>query len=223
MTFILDLVVLAIIVLFIIISVKKGFVKTLVEFVGLLLAVYFSITLSGPLANFVYEKAVEPSVSAAITTAIENAEASAESTVKESVYNSLPSFVSNKIDLSDFEIGVGDAAANEICANVVKPLAISFFKAIFTLLLFIILNIAVKFLAKIINKIFSFKLLGTLNRVLGGVLGLVKGIIFAVIFVIVTEIIISLTGGFFIFTQAAVDSSVIFSLVAKFLPASFLI
>lgn len=223
MTFILDLIVLVIIVLFVIFSVKKGFVKTLIEFVGLLLAIYLSITISSPLSNFVYDKAVEPTVSVAIGTAIENTGNAAETTIKEAVYNSLPGFISNNIDLSQIEIGSGETAAQDICDNLVKPLSISFFKALFTLVLFIVLNIVVKLLAKIINKIFSFRILGTLNRVLGGVLGLIKGIIFAVIFVIVTQILISLTGGFFIFTKEAVDASVIFGLVAKILPASFLI
>ena len=223
MNFILDIFVVTIIVIFIVISAKKGFVKTIIEFVGLLAALYLALTLSSPLADFTYEKAIEPTVTATINSAVENLGESAEITVKETIYNSLPKFISNNIDFSNFNIGTEENSANEICANLFKPISISFLKAIFTLVLFIILYIFVKFLANMLNKIFSFSIIGTANRLLGGVLGFIKGIIFAVIFVIITEIVISLTGGFFVFTETAVDSSVIFSYLAKILPSSFLI
>ncbi len=223
MNFILDIIIVAIIVLFIIVSAKKGFVKTVIEFVGLLAALYLALTLSTPLADFTYEKAVEPAVTSTINTAIENVSETAETNIKETVYNSLPKFISNNIDLSQFEINAGEGVASEICANVVKPISISFLKAVFTLILFIVLQIIVKFLAKLINKVFSFSIIGKANRVLGGVLGFIKGIIFAVIFVIVTKILISLTGGFLVFTDSAIDSSILFSFIAKILPSSFLI
>ena len=223
MSFILDLIILAIIVICVLISARKGFVKTIIGIAGLVLAVVLAITLSTPLANFTYDKIVEPAVTGTIENAISNVTDKAENIVKENVYESLPGFVQNNIDLSEFEISAGENAAAAITESAVKPVALSLLKAVFSLILFVILSFVVRILSKILNSIFSFSILGKANKLLGGALGAVQGVVFALIFILITNVLISLTGGFFIFTQESIDSSFIFSLVSKILPTSFLI
>lgn len=222
MSFVLDLIILAIIVICIAVSAHKGFVKTIVGFVGMVLAIVLALSLSAPLANITYEKAVEPAVTSSISGVIGDIENKAEGLVKEEVYENLPDFVKNNIDISELEISAGEDTAAAITESAIKPIAISFLKTIFSLILFVILIIAVKFLTKILNSIFSFSILGKANKILGGVLGLVQGLIVALIFILISNLLISLTGGFLIFTQKSVDESYLFSLVSKILPSSFL-
>ena len=62
MGIVLDLIVIAIILIFCLISAKKGFVKTIVGLVGFILVTYLSFTLSSPLAGITYDKIIEPVV-----------------------------------------------------------------------------------------------------------------------------------------------------------------
>ena len=222
MNFVLDLIILAIIVVCALISAKKGFVKTIIRLVGWVLALVLSITFSGPLAELTYSKAVEPAVVSAIDGVVSEVVEGAEGAVKEQVYETLPEFIKNNIDISEFEISNDGSIAKSITESAVQPIATTLLRAIFSIILFIVLSIAAGFLAKVLNKIFSFSILGKANKILGGVVGAVQGIIFAVVFVLVVTVIVSLTGGFLIFTPEAIEKTVIFNLIAKLLPSSFL-
>lgn len=221
MGIILDLIVIAIILIFVFLGRKKGFVKSVIEVAGFIAAIYLAMTLSAPLADFTYDNFVEPTVFNSINKTVENFAESTTQTINEQVFESLPGFVKNKIDISNINILGYNNIASEICSNVVKPISLPFIKGVFTLILFIILSFVTKILAKLINKLFSFRLIGKLNSVLGGVIGVFKGIIFAVIFIILVNIIVSLTGGFFCFTTPAIESSKIFGTVLSLIPFNF--
>lgn len=222
MSILLDLIIIAIIGICTLLSAKKGFVKTVIRLVGLILALVLSVTFSGPLSEFTYSKAVEPAVISAIDGVVSDVVDGAEGAVKEQVYETLPEFIKNNIDISDFEINNDGSIAKNITESAVEPIALTLLRAVFSIFLFLVFSIVSGFLAKVLNKIFSFSILGKANRILGGVVGAVQGIIFAVIFVLVVTVIVSLSGGFLIFTPEAIDKTVLFNFIAKLLPSSFL-
>lgn len=222
MNYILDLLVIAIIAVFAVVSAKKGFVKTVVGLVGTVLALYFAVMLSTPISDFTYGKIIEPTVKTAINNSVENALNGTESVIKEDILEALPAFVKNRIDIENFNISVESDIAGSVCETAVKPLSLTFLKPLFSLILFIIFAFVVKFAAKFLNKIFSFSIIGKANKILGAVIGIVKGMVFAAIFIICVQLIISLTGGFLIFTEEAVTSSVLVKFVIKLLPANFI-
>ena len=57
MWFILDLIIVAILVVFALLAAKKGFVKSVIEIAGFVLAIFLAFTLSSPATNFIYDKA----------------------------------------------------------------------------------------------------------------------------------------------------------------------
>ena len=71
MSITLDLIVIAIIILMVLISAKRGFVRVAVEAVGFVAAIILSLSLSTTLADVTYQKAIEP----AILSSVENATA----------------------------------------------------------------------------------------------------------------------------------------------------
>ncbi len=227
MGIILDLIIVAIIAVTAIISAKQGFVKTVIEVVGFLLAIYLSFTLSTPVANFVYDKAVEPTVVTAIEQGIDDA---ATNTVQ-SVHEKLPKFIKNNLEffgVSDEELtghvnssaaGGASSIAATVSEKVVAPIVVSVVKTIVSVVLFIILLFVVRILAKLINKLFSFSLVGTLNKVLGAVLGAVKGTIFAAVFCAVAVFVGALAGGKIL---EAVDNSYICGFLNTLLGINFL-
>ena len=94
MGIVLDLIVIAIILIFCLISAKKGFVKTIVEAVGVVAAIILAFTFSSPLAATTYDKIIEPPILNAVSS--ETTESS-ENAVQ-NIWDSMPKFIINNAD-----------------------------------------------------------------------------------------------------------------------------
>lgn len=226
MHILLDIIIVAIVTFAVIISAKKGFVRTAIELFGFILAIILAFTLSEPVSELVYDKFVSPSVVAAVEDSISDDTDNAI----DAVWDKLPSFITNSgfSDISKdtlFEsieknTAEGSASvAEHISQTVVRPNAVKIISIFVSAILVIILSILIRILARFINKIFTFSLLGKINTVLGGVLGFGKGVAFSVIFCMIISLIISFTkDGFLIFTYEAIDASLIFKFITGFSP-----
>ncbi len=220
MSFALDLIVLAIIAVFALLSAKKGFVRTVIEIVGFVLVILLANNLSPQISDYTYDKLVEP----AIVSSVEKMQ------VGENVTNlsldNMPSLVS-KILGSNFDITGFQSIINENINNgvksavtsasqtVVKPIVTGIFDLIFTLIITVVLLAVVNFVAKLANKLFSFSLVGKANKILGAILGIIKGVVISAIICTIISLIVPLTKeGFLIFTQSNIDSSLIFKLLS---------
>ena len=62
MWFILDFLVVAIVLLYVVISAKRGFMKTVIELVGFFVSVYLAFAVGGMIAEAAYDSAVEPAI-----------------------------------------------------------------------------------------------------------------------------------------------------------------
>lgn len=226
MHLVIDLIVLAIIVLNVILSSKNGFVKTLIELVGFVLAIVISLSVSSPIAGFIYDKTVEPAIVSSVTEKVSDSADNAS----EQLWISLPSFIKNnaeKLGLTsdkiaeDFENNSKDnikQTATKISQDAVKPVFVKIISVAVAAVLFIILMLVVKFLAKFINKLFSFSIVGKLNTTLGAVLGFGKGVLIAIAVCMIITFIVSLTTkGFLIFTREAIDKTYIFNFLSGIL------
>lgn len=226
MSIILDLIVLAIIVITVLISAKRGFVRTLIELVGFIAAVFISFTISTPLANSTYDKIIEPSILSTVTSAVDTAADNSAAAAVDSFWNGMPEWIKGGIEKAGISkdslggsitenIGNGvQAAVESTSQSVIKPAVTGSLALIYQVILLIILLALVKPLAKLINKLFSFSVIGTANRVLGGVVGVPKGIIYAVVFCLLITLAVSFTqNGFLIFTGEAMEKSLFFSFV----------
>ncbi len=210
MGIILDIIILLIIGLCAFFAAKKGFITTLLECVGFILAIIIAVNIAGPIAGFTYDNAIKPSITEAISTSAADA--------GEDIFENMPGFVSSMLKTAGVEkdsvvLDIDESAeeaAVRISDTVVKPAAVSILRIIFTIPLFIILLILVKFLAKILNKIFSGAVLGGANKILGGVLGGAKGILYSVLFAFCALFIATIfADGILFFSRSAISSSFI--------------
>ena len=222
MSIILDLIVIAIIILMVLISAKRGFVRVAVEAVGFVAAIILSLSLSTTLADVTYQKAIEP----AILSSVENATAETTSSAADDAWNSLPNFITKNADkfgiskdsiTNDITEDIGNSATEivtSISQNTIKPMAVGILKTLYSVILMLVLMIAVKFLAHVINKLFSFSLVGKVNKALGGTFGAIKGIIIAWVFCAVISLLVSLTkNGIWIFNAENIENTIIFKLL----------
>ncbi len=221
-----DLIVLAIIILNIVLSAKNGFVKTLIEVVGFILAILISSSIASPVASTVYDKAIEPAIVASVT---ENALNTAED-ASNGIWESLPSFLKNNAeDLGLTNDKITQAFENETADNIkntatkvsqdaIKPIFVKIVGLAIYAILFTILLIVVKILAKLINKLFSFSIIGKINRTLGGILGFGKGVLVAIAVCMIISMIVSFTAdGFLIFDKETINKTYIFNLLSNIL------
>lgn len=235
MAIILDLAILGIIVLFGILAAKKGFAKTLIDFVGLILAIVLSVTLSSAAANVVYDKFIEPPITKQIAETIEETAHTGTADIVSSIWDKLPNVVRNltenqglgKAELEDTVnesmISSTEGAIEKISQTatqkIVKPIVKPIISFVIGIILFIALTIAIKFLSTIVNKIFSIRLLGTLNKSLGFVIGLLKGAVIAVIVVIILSSSVYLSNGPILgISTETIDSTIIFKYITNFNP-----
>ena len=226
MSIILDLIVLAIIIITVLISAKRGFVRALIELLGFIAAVFILFTISTPLANTTYDKIIEPSIISTVTSAVDTAADNSAAAAVDSFWNEMPGWIKGGIEKAGISkesldgsitanIGNGVQSAVESASqNVIKPAVTSTLALIYQVISLIVLMALVKPLAKLINKLFSFSVIGTANRVLGGVVGVPKGMIYAVAFCLLITLAVSFTqNGFLIFTGEAMEKSLFFSFV----------
>lgn len=219
MGIILDLIVVAIILVTVAFSAKRGFVRVAVELVGFIAAILLTFAVSTPLANLTYDKFIEPS----LVKSVSSSTGETASQVVDSTWDSLPSFIKNNSaslgiskDSYNEKISTNlaqgaETAAKTASQNVIKPVATKFIGLIISVVLLIVLMFVVKILAKYMNKLFSFSIVGKLNRVLGGIIGLPKGIILAIAFCMLVSLIVSFTAnGIWIFNQETINDTAIF-------------
>ena len=227
MAVIIDLILVAVVLFFVINSARKGFVKIIVELVGLIAAVVLTFALSSPISNYTYDKFVEPSIIKTVTA--ESYESTEQ--IVEKAFSSLPDFItvnSERLSLnsqSDIEVITDDirekqeTAVKNVSRQIVKPVVVRVISLFVSVILMIVLFFVVKVLAKFANKLFSFNVVGKLNRTLGGVVGIFKGVLYAMLFCTIISFIVSLTkNGFLIFTVDNINKSVIFKFFAEIIP-----
>lgn len=228
MSIILDAIIVLIILLFVFLSAKKGFVRTLIEVVGFIAAIAIALSISTPIANFCYDSAIQPIVTKTVESAVNEGGSNVNQAV-DTVWNKLPTFLteSNFFNISKESItsSINDETASDTAQlidsinSLVKPAISKLISVILSVILVVILLFLVKLLAKVINKLFSFSLVGDINKTLGGILGLVKGAAVSVIFCMIISLILSFTkDGFLIFTYDAINSSYLFKFIMGISP-----
>lgn len=229
MSYVLDLIIVFIILLFVFLSAKKGFVRTLIEVIGFIAAIVIAFTFSSPVADAIYSKAIQPSVIKTVETTANNGISNATSAV-DAVWDKMPSFITESSFFGFSKESVTATVQNETANDVtqiaqsisdsfVKPAVTKLLSVLISVVAIVVLLFIVKILAKHINKLFNFSVVGDINKTLGGVLGLVKGGAVAIIFCLLIGLILSFAkDGFLIFTYENINSSYIFKFLMGLSP-----
>ncbi len=228
MIFIIDLIVVAIIAFCVFNSARRGFVKVFIEVVGFVAAIFITFTFSTPLADATYDRIIEPPITKAVNEAIVDT----GDNIQTDIWGALPDFIVNNaekfgISADDFQNKISDnlssgseKAIKTASQDIIKPVVTKILSLIYSIAILMILLFIVKILANLINKIFSFSIIGKANRILGGVIGIPKGIIFAMLFCMLISLLITVNSGFWIFTAANIEKTIIFNFFAELLPLS---
>ena len=202
MAYLLDLAVILIFAATIFVGYKRGFVKSVIGVVGLLLAIVLAFTISGAAANGIYSAFVQKPSEQAIESAISGqvGTLSIEDNLTAAI-DAMPSLVKNLMTHNGLtaeklaqKIGGGtqntaQAIAVAVTDTVVRPVMTLFIRFIAFIVLFVALQIAVVFVGRLISKLVRHTPLKGANAALGAVLGAVKGLVWVLLAVMLMQAI----------------------------------
>lgn len=232
MSIVLDVLLIGIVLAFAVFSARKGFAKTFIEFVGFILAVFVSLTISNTLADFCYDKVVRPAVEKRIVSVAEGAVDSSSAAIANQVFEKLPSIVKKSLSSNDVsedtvtdqltqtveENADFEVFASKVCESTVKPILHPLIKLVCQIVLLVILSVAVRLLASLINKLFSIKFLSRFNTSLGLILGVFKGVIAALTFVIIVNAVVDVSpNGLLGISADTIQSTYVFKFILGFI------
>lgn len=187
MSLILDVILIAIFAAYVIFAAKKGFIRTLLELVAVVAAIFLSFQFSPVISQGVYDGVVEKQIVTAIEEKIdENVDSLSITEKANAVIDSIPEFavsfataagvdVSNiKEQISSQKIDSANIAQN-LADTIAEPIVTGALTVLIFIVLSIVLSVVLKIAAKYISKLFNVPIVKSLNKTLGGVFGAVKG------------------------------------------------
>lgn len=230
---ILDLAVIAIIAFSVYRASVKGFMRTLISFLGCFAVLILSIVLSWVVSDLVYGNIVRPRVISRIETTVDSSGSVLGSSAQiiDAATEAMPGYIVKmakahglfeKLESKEINAKLSDgtqSAATVIADTVAKPVVTGVVQVISMTILFAAGLVAVKLLARMINKLTSGKYLGKLNGLLGAVIGIPRGIIFALIFVwVVGFLVYTNESGVLGITPESAEDAFLFGAMNSFNP-----
>lgn len=223
MSYIIDILLVAVLVAVAVVAAKRGFFATLFDLAGYVVSFVAAKVCSSSFAPKIYTQYFETYIRERVTASLGSVASADYSKQIESAIDSIPqslSGVMNLIGIDRNELASQASQANlsgenlvkNIMENIAEPVSTAVIRTILfialTIFLSFVLKIVVRFLDKIIKKLPAIK---QINSGLGFVLGAVKGILVVIIVALLVGVVAGLTGNE-TFINAA-DNSIIINTV----------
>lgn len=181
----------------------RGFVRTVVSFIGYAAALLGSALLAKPLAQSVYASLVRPKVEGAITEKLDALHLDSVSGNLLEIVEQIPSNLLALIGMDKEEVASsleelitgGGNVAGEITDTIVGPLVILLLKLIFFLAIFTVAMFLVRKLCAVFAGVNRLPLIGPVNQILGGLVGALQAALTLYVLVVAINLVLSFTGG----------------------------
>ncbi len=231
MTYIVDIVLVAIFVLVVVISVIKGFFRSFIDFAGSMIAVFVAKGLSKAYAGNVFDSVVAPGAEKLLANNLGEFGTTDYTQQVDNALNSLPEGLDGILQIMgvDSQSIIDKAAAEGVNFNgenlveslmntVVAPIG----TAVLQFILFVIFAIALIFFIKIFSKLFDkiikkLPVIKGLNKSLGAVFGVLRGLIIVVIVSMLISVVVSFTNSDALITS--VENSIIVNAIRDIFPS----
>lgn len=214
--YILDGILILIVAICVFIGYRRGFIRSIVQLVGMLAAIVVAFSLSGMIAEWVYDGFLKAPVQESIVELLHRDETPEPEEIEE-VLSVIPSFLRNTLNVDEIAqeaVAVITEKVNEtaettaelVATDVIRPVAITVMRVLLFIVLAIVLSLVVKLLLTILKPITKLPVLRQADGTLGAVIGVVKGLLFVLIAVAVMQLLASSEA---LITQTDVDNTVI--------------
>lgn len=228
MSLIIDILILAISVVIVLISRKRGFFKTLVSVASIIAAFVLAVTFAPRISGYFYDNVILDKLSDSISTTVSSISAKDDSgevyDVKKLEGNSefedlVERFGGDVEKINEYIENVKEntsVAVEKVCRNVSAPLAMNISNALGFIIVFIVSFILIKVAVGLLSLIFKLPVLRDVDRSLGTIFG----IICALLFILCVSVFASEISGLLnavspnMFDSAVVENSLIIRLVS---------
>lgn len=206
---------------------KDGFFKTLMHLISWFLALVLAIALATPVANWIFDTFIRTNMTTEIANQLESASSVGSflsawdaklAEFPEAVQSFLQSggmgssgsiLESLTAEGTDFEI------ATQLVDTVIAPLATLLISLVCMIVLFVILTFLLSIVANVLSKIFRLPVLKQIDKTLGLVLGILQGAIAAGVFAFLVHALCNANLIDGVLTTAVYESTHVVRLVAE--------
>ncbi len=221
MTYIVDIIIIAVFLITVIVSYKKGFFKSLFDLIGTLVAILAARIASASLAPKGFEMFIREPAKATLTNTLGTAGTTDYGAQVENAINSIPdsfngimSFIGIDKQAVLDKLAASDLAQGNLVDNIMENIVTPVGTAIIQFVLFVILAVVITIVLKIVVKLLDFiikrlPVVKSLNKGLGVVIGILRGLITVLIVSMLLGTVVSFIGNETIIE--AVNNSVIVS------------
>lgn len=197
-----DIIIVAVIVLFTIIGVRRGIARTILGIVGLFVTYAVASGLSKWLSPLIYNSFLEQTVTENVNNYMSSY--GFDYLIDNSI-SALPEWIrwlvslfggssENVVQYVSQSVSSAQTNATQTVTQTLESLAVSALQIVLMIVLFIIVYIIVRKLIRLVSKVFKAPVLRQVNGFFGGVLGAVNGLLIAWIAVNVFCLIAQMTG-----------------------------
>lgn len=202
-----DAIIVVIFLLFIILGVKRGFVRSVLDLVGTLAAMLVSMWFSGIAAQWFFSTFLQESLTRQIAEALQAAPAADAadavlSVVPEILRGGLEAFGITSDAINQAVAGTSGQAAAAVVA-VLSPMVVSVLRGLFALVLFIFLLVIFRILSGVVCRIFRLPVLRQLDKGLGILLGVAQAALITVLLCFCAQALISVSSPWLVETIQA--------------------
>lgn len=180
MKYVFDIALIAVIVFFVFIGKKTGFVRCVLNLIKSVAAFILARFLSEYAAQFVFDKVIKESLAEKINEALIKNILPA----KQAAWEAIPSFIRNMLSNAGIEsenfLQISSAGTSESMAassvEAVKSIIVPLISLILLILFFIIISLLLGIVIKLIDRFFDLPVLSALNAFLGALAGALLGV-----------------------------------------------
>ena len=215
-----DVVIVAVILLFALIGLRRGFIKSLAGLIGAVIAMALALTIAHFAADWIYDALIAKPVENAVNEALSAGGASAAG-----VISALPAGLSGIVKSFGGEAAVEQAvsqsssAASSMILGILRPALVNLTMILLALLLFIPMMILVRLLLRLLNGVVNnTPVVKHVNRILGILFGFCKGIIVVWLLCLLADYALPLTGN--VWWHETAHQSWLFHLFSQINPLS---
>lgn len=225
MSVIIDIVIVAVIALFVFIGLKRGFVRELVSLFSFVIALAVAFFLSGVGSTFIYDTVIHSVVHDSISSSVsENVSNEAEAIIMEIPDEFVDAGKSIGVDIENIvrtNMGAtveetANNVANTVSRDVARPVVSSFIRVVLFILIFILVKLLIDWIGRLLNIVSILPVVHGANKILGGVIGFLRGLVLAVVVCYAIILVVDVRdNGILGITKETVENSYLFNLIAN--------
>ncbi len=230
MNYALDIIFLCVLLLFTVVGVRRGFIRSGLHFLGTVIAAFLASALGGAVAQWVFDALFRDALVSRVNEGLAAIGTDSVELALQNVLSSLPDFLTRA--LTDAGVTVSslqgilansNAEAAEVITDSLAPVFVSYLKVLAVIVLFFLFVLLVRPLSQLIAGIFRLPLLRQVDGLLGGVFGLLLALVALWVAVSAVQVFLPmLTGSVQADVQVALDHSILAGALIRINPLSIM-